>query len=661
MVDINVGVNSSGSGNNSRCLVLILIIILNLNGLILSQPKHKADFEQGTSYQSKSYKKTQKIPPGAAIGPNGDVYVMQERGSRLTCFKISEGGKDEDEKLWEQTFDSKIKKLSFDRKSGDRIEVNTEISTWRGDVLKGNFVNICFLYTSGSPLNTTKPPDIKVSQPSTEGISISPVVQETGISFAPAASYQSKLHKKRKKFIPTAAISPNGDYCVMKDGESHLTCFKISIGQQKEDEKMWEKEIGSEILKIRFDQKGGDSVYVVTPGGTLKGDVLKGGFSYIIKEKKLQDIAHSPGGNIYAASKGKDLILGYQKTGDVSIRNSRAHKRKIKFLDFISKDRLLTIGEDNITKVWNKNNRDEIMNRKIHPGRIQAAALTFDRKYLVMGIYDFKINIGLSPHANPSDVKDSFKLRIIDTSDLSKVKEIKGIKTHFSDISISADNKFAAVLTKDQEVDIWDLEHSKVIYSFSGGTYSDVEFGPLGKTFILVTQAGKIQRWITKGIIVRSARPQYVGKKYKINTLTAPIITKKDAGITVAVLDFSALSIDPKVAKSVSGSFKSKISNYSYISVVERDRIYKILKEQGLQHSGLTLPIKAAEIGKILNAQKLIIGTLKKFGSTLVVTVDVVDVQTAKVDGGREVECQNYEPENIPEMIETLLSILIEK
>ncbi len=87
----------------------------------------------------------------------------------------------------------------------------------------------------------------------------------------------------------------------------------------------------------------------------------------------------------------------------------------------------------------------------------------------------------------------------------------------------------------------------------------------------------------------------------------------------------------------------------------------KVLGEQGLQNSGVTTPEKAAEIGKILNAKKLVMGKLSKLGSTLITTIKVVDVETAKIVGGREVECQNYALENVPEIIDILLNILIEK
>jgi hypothetical protein len=115
------------------------------------------------------------------------------------------------------------------------------------------------------------------------------------------------------------------------------------------------------------------------------------------------------------------------------------------------------------------------------------------------------------------------------------------------------------------------------------------------------------------------------------------------------------------MAEAISYSFRNRISNYQYISVVDRDKVNKILNKQGLQSSGVNTPEMAAEIGKILNAKKLIMGKLSKLGSTLITTIRVVDVESAKIEGGREVECQNFALENVPEIIDILLEILIER
>jgi WD40 repeat protein len=597
----------------------VLLIILMSNFFLVSKQKqkdkYKIDFEPGASYQSQSYKKETEVPLGRKDSPNGYIYAMKIGDYRLNCFKISRSEENKDEIVWSKIFDSKIVDFHFDPKSGDRIYVVTQKGMLIGDILKGNF----------------------------------------------SYTIKSKPFLRELKIHIYAKISPKGDYYIMKEDYYRLIGFKISNGEKKEDEILWSKKFDSKIENIRFGPQNGNRIYVVTKKGTLIADTSKGIFSYHIKIKGIEDITYSHEGKGYVLIRGKkDLIFGNQKTGSLSKLIKDAHKKKIKFFDFISKYLLLTIGEDNLIKIWNINTYEMVINTIIHSSNIEVASLTFDRKYLILGNYDSPINIGPKLNVRQTNLKERFKLIIIDTRDLSIIKEIKGIKSKILEISISADNKFAAVVKADKIVDIWDLENSYIIKTFSGGPYIDAEFGPLGMTFLLVTETGKILRYITRGIVVDS-RPQFVGEKYKINTPTEPIINKFYSGITIAVLDFSGLLIDSQLAEAISYFFRSRISNYSYVSVMKLGMINKILKVKGLEKPEVISPEKAASIGKYLNVKKMIMGKLTRLGSTLIITTIVVDVKSARIDAGREVECKNFALEDLPEMVDILLDILIEK
>jgi len=65
--------------------------------------------------------------------------------------------------------------------------------------------------------------------------------------------------------------------------------------------------------------------------------------------------------------------------------------------------------------------------------------------------------------------------------------------------------------------------------------------------------------------------------------------------------------------------------------MVERDQIDKILKEQNFQYSGLVDDRTAAQIGKFLGAQVIIIGDISGSGSTRRLVFRGLDVETAKI------------------------------
>lgn len=66
-------------------------------------------------------------------------------------------------------------------------------------------------------------------------------------------------------------------------------------------------------------------------------------------------------------------------------------------------------------------------------------------------------------------------------------------------------------------------------------------------------------------------------------------------------------------------------------NMVDRKNLKEILKEQIFQQSGITKAEYAVEIGKILNVENTIIGTLGKLGKQFILTFTMINVQTGKI------------------------------
>lgn len=67
-------------------------------------------------------------------------------------------------------------------------------------------------------------------------------------------------------------------------------------------------------------------------------------------------------------------------------------------------------------------------------------------------------------------------------------------------------------------------------------------------------------------------------------------------------------------------------------SVVERNQIEAVLKEQQFQHSGMTLAeADAAKIGKILNLKAVLIANITKASEEFQMTLKMVDTQSAEI------------------------------
>jgi len=68
------------------------------------------------------------------------------------------------------------------------------------------------------------------------------------------------------------------------------------------------------------------------------------------------------------------------------------------------------------------------------------------------------------------------------------------------------------------------------------------------------------------------------------------------------------------------------INSHKYI-IIERNQMGKIFREQGFQRTGCTDISCAVEAGKMLSANKILVGTVMKFGNSIIITGRIVDVK----------------------------------
>ncbi len=95
----------------------------------------------------------------------------------------------------------------------------------------------------------------------------------------------------------------------------------------------------------------------------------------------------------------------------------------------------------------------------------------------------------------------------------------------------------------------------------------------------------------------------------------------------VAVMDFTTRDVPQSVAYNVSELIRTELINTGKYTVLERSQMREILKEQGFQQTGCTETACAVQMGKLLSARKILIGSVMKLGAKLVISGRVVDVE----------------------------------
>ncbi len=101
---------------------------------------------------------------------------------------------------------------------------------------------------------------------------------------------------------------------------------------------------------------------------------------------------------------------------------------------------------------------------------------------------------------------------------------------------------------------------------------------------------------------------------------------------SIAVLPLHSNGISPSEALVLTDELRSVMVQSAKYTVVERNNMESILKEQGFQMSGCTSSECAVEAGKLLGVQKMVAGSVGKLGEIYNINLRLFDVATGKID-----------------------------
>jgi TolB-like protein len=106
---------------------------------------------------------------------------------------------------------------------------------------------------------------------------------------------------------------------------------------------------------------------------------------------------------------------------------------------------------------------------------------------------------------------------------------------------------------------------------------------------------------------------------------------------TLSVLYFQSLDGSAEylwMEKGIADTLISELSGVEGVLLVERERLQELLEEQRLEMSGLTDESTAVEVGNLLNAELILMGSYAVSGNALLVNCRLVRTKTGSVGAG---------------------------
>ena len=131
--------------------------------------------------------------------------------------------------------------------------------------------------------------------------------------------------------------------------------------------------------------------------------------------------------------------------------------------------------------------------------------------------------------------------------------------------------------------------------------------------------------------------------------------------LSVAILHFDGRNLNPDTGAAIADMIRNRLAGSPHLELVDRGRMDQILREQNIQNSDRVDSAAAVRLGKILNVGKLIFGSVSQLGASFTINAQIVDVETSRVDGIREVLCQRCQLDDLPRAAAVLGEAMLQR
>ena len=108
------------------------------------------------------------------------------------------------------------------------------------------------------------------------------------------------------------------------------------------------------------------------------------------------------------------------------------------------------------------------------------------------------------------------------------------------------------------------------------------------------------------------------------------LITSLFAREYIAIIDFEGIGVSEGEARALTHRLTSEIISLEMYQIVERSEMKRLLDEQKFQYSGCVDITCAVEIGKLIGAKYMVVGSISKLGNIFSLDSRMISVETGE-------------------------------
>jgi WD40 repeat protein len=388
-------------------------------------------------------------------------------------------------------------------------------------------------------------------------------------------------------------------------------------------------------------------------------DVGTGDSRVLAKSDPITALAFDPGGRVIAAgTRGGDIELWSATDGTRIGRLRDSHDKAVRLLAYLGVGAsLLSVGDDRRLVYWDVKQLRALRQTTDVERELRGVAADPSGKLLALALETFT----RGSFSQPNSYYDV--LRIVDGVSGAPQKTIDLQSRTPGAVSLSPDYRYVATGLHDARSDrltVWDVERGVSVVDLpADALITAMGFAPDGQHLLAGTEQGTVVSYSVSGVTPRvNAVADLQGLKYRITSSRAPLL-RPTRRVRLAVFEFDDNGVGADVSRAIADQIDNRLADNRGVRLVERRRIATILGEQNLQHSGRTDAGTAVQLARILNVNKAVLGSVAKLGTTMTISVRLVDAQTAAIDGVREVQCQACSTEDLTYAVAELAQTLV--
>lgn len=396
---------------------------------------------------------------------------------------------------------------------------------------------------------------------------------------------------------------------------------------------------------------GGDAVYFATEKrelGILKSDGASGILA--VARKPVSSLAASPAGGLVAVGTANGSITVFS-AADGALSHRFQLEKAIVYVGFKSSARglsnLVAVSSAGEAAEWDVRTGELRKQFRTDDSETFSASLSSDGRRLLLGTAKRRFRRS-SGRVRATDMDWKAYVAVVNLESGLVEKRLEVLDGDPVRVSFSADGAYGAAVVRgfrDVVAVVFDLEHGHVVRrSPPLQSVSDTLFSPAGG-WLAYAADSQVDVAEVYGV-GRRAGGSLTGQQVEVLGGEQPLISAGSSAV-VAIFDLESEDGDRGAAGVLSDLLRASLGAIQGIRIVDRRRLEQVLGEQDLQRSGRTDAASRVRVGRILNATSILSGRFGRLGSTLSLSVELIDVETARAQS-RLLKCERCVLEDLP-------------